>query len=604
MTMSDEREQRRRPAPVRTLSIGALTGVLLFTLLTPVPQAGANHGASGGPAFESTPARGLTGTAVEVSGGGCLLPGTSTPGDGVVVTLVHDGVVSADETVPVDADGSWRGTLTVPDDAAVGTYRLKAVCASPGFEDRDPVTYANRTFTVTGEGPAAPEITTPPFNGGIEPFPEYDGQSTCSPTEKPGMAAFRRLVQANYGGGTLGSVRACNIGGTSEHKEGRAWDWPNNAGSSTDRARVQRLFDWLFATDANCNTYANARRLGIMYIIWNRHMFRMYDTARGWAPYSGSSPHTDHVHFSLTRAGGAGQTSYWTQVYHAPTFRSADRDVQGIDVNPAWQQPAAGDFDGDGRDDLLWYRPGGDDDHVWYSAGDGRFSDTVREVGGNYRPLAGDFNADCVDDVFWYGPGPAADHLWLGTRNRTFRNVDVTVNGTYQPVVGDFNGDRADDVFWYQPGAGSDPVWYGSVYGRFVGRSTQVDGNYQPLAGDFNGDGPDDIFWYGEGATPDSLWRGTRDNRFSAEAADSDYVSDRPLTGDFNADQRTDIFWYGAGAETDAIWLGTANGGFVGNAVTMDGSFAYPAVGDFDGTGRDDVLWHGDPGRRDRLWRY
>ena len=54
------------------------------------------------------------------------------------------------------------------------------------------------------------------------------------------------------------------------------------------------------------NHYARARRLGMMYIIWNRRMFRMYDTARGWAPYSGPSPHTDHVHFSLTRRGGAG----------------------------------------------------------------------------------------------------------------------------------------------------------------------------------------------------------------------------------------------------------------------------------------------------------
>ena len=134
------------------------------------------------------------------------------------------------------------------------------------------------------------------------------------------MASFMRLVQRHYGGGSLGVGRGCGSGGQSEHKEGRAWDWAMNAGSAGDRSRVQALFNWLFATDAQCRSYANARRIGIMYIIWNHRMFRMYDTDRGWAPYSGPSPHTDHVHFSLTRDGGAGRVSYWN-----PTFRRARR---------------------------------------------------------------------------------------------------------------------------------------------------------------------------------------------------------------------------------------------------------------------------------------
>jgi len=55
-----------------------------------------------------------------------------------------------------------------------------------------------------------------------------------------------------------------------------------------------------------------ARRFGIMYIIWNKKMWRAYDPGRGWAAYTGSSPHTDHIHFSFSWDGAYGRTSWWT----------------------------------------------------------------------------------------------------------------------------------------------------------------------------------------------------------------------------------------------------------------------------------------------------
>jgi peptidoglycan hydrolase-like protein with peptidoglycan-binding domain len=57
-----------------------------------------------------------------------------------------------------------------------------------------------------------------------------------------------------------------------------------------------------------------AKRFGINYIIWNRQMWRAYDPARGWAPYYGVSPHTDHIHFSFNWDGAYKRTSWWTGV--------------------------------------------------------------------------------------------------------------------------------------------------------------------------------------------------------------------------------------------------------------------------------------------------
>jgi hypothetical protein len=91
-------------------------------------------------------------------------------------------------------------------------------------------------------------------------------------------------------------------------------DWTRNAALPDQKAQADDFIAWLLATDAYGNAHANARRLGVSYIIWNTQMFRLYDVARGWQPYTGSSPHTDHVHISFTWAGAWARTSFFTGV--------------------------------------------------------------------------------------------------------------------------------------------------------------------------------------------------------------------------------------------------------------------------------------------------
>jgi hypothetical protein len=149
----------------------------------------------------------------------------------------------------------------------------------------------------------------------IEPLAGYQPQITCSPFAKPGVVSLsKRLLRAFPTTRSLGIVRACNIGGTSEHKEGRAFDWGVNAYSVKDRARVARFMHWLMKTDAYGNQYAMARRLGIQYLIWNHKIWGSYSASAGWRKYSGPNPHTDHVHISFTWAGARMKTSFWTGI--------------------------------------------------------------------------------------------------------------------------------------------------------------------------------------------------------------------------------------------------------------------------------------------------
>ncbi|SHG23402.1 hypothetical protein SAMN05444320_107110 [Streptoalloteichus hindustanus] len=153
---------------------------------------------------------------------------------------------------------------------------------------------------------------TPEFGPEIDGYAPNQPYRACDPKARPGVAEFRDLVLATYRDTkNLGIVRACDVGGDSEHKEGRAWDWGVNVNGQEHIAND--LLNWLLSTDRHGNEHALARRWGIMYIIWNRRIWEAYAARAGWTRYPGPSPHTDHVHFSFSWAGARKETTWWKQ---------------------------------------------------------------------------------------------------------------------------------------------------------------------------------------------------------------------------------------------------------------------------------------------------
>lgn len=140
-------------------------------------------------------------------------------------------------------------------------------------------------------------LATPP-----EPFAPVELATGCDRTDKAGVLAFRDFILSTVGGRDLGIDRPCEVGKASEHHEHRAWDWGLLASNPADASRADAVLDWLLAADA-----ANFRRAGLMYLIWNEQIWST--TYREWRPYTGASPHTDHVHFSFGWPGARGETS-------------------------------------------------------------------------------------------------------------------------------------------------------------------------------------------------------------------------------------------------------------------------------------------------------
>ena len=171
------------------------------------------------------------------------------------------------------------------------------------------------TATVFGLMP--PSVADAP----VEAYPRYEPQTRCRPHAKVGTRVLAAWIVATYGGRQGGISRSCAGSSTSEHKEGRALDWSLDARKAGDRARAARLLKSLFATGPTGEPAELARRMGVMYVIWNDTMYAAYEryqpkryrssSCRRLRKCSPTLRHRDHVHVSLTRAGGRGRTSWF-----------------------------------------------------------------------------------------------------------------------------------------------------------------------------------------------------------------------------------------------------------------------------------------------------
>jgi hypothetical protein len=185
------------------------------------------------------------------------------------------------------------------------------------------VAAALTVLAVAGPGSlAAPASAAATYDGPVEDYATYQPQRTCRDTARPGTKELARWIDARYGGGpALASVRPCRSGGVSEHKAGRAIDWMIDVTRKAQRREARLFLRRAFATDRGGNPHALARRMGIMYVIWNDHMWASYDRFDRENYLNPACPslkkcsvtlrHRDHVHFSLSGPGSRGRTSWY-----------------------------------------------------------------------------------------------------------------------------------------------------------------------------------------------------------------------------------------------------------------------------------------------------
>ncbi|MBD7910802.1 FG-GAP-like repeat-containing protein [Clostridium cibarium] len=319
----------------------------------------------------------------------------------------------------------------------------------------------------------------------------------------------------------------------------------------------------------------------------------------------------------------------------------------GYDANKIAERTVSGDFNGDGKEDVAAmydYGNGESRIHVFlstgssfsYPSGYGWWSETGYDAGKlKGRMVAGDFNGDGKDDIagmYDYGNGESRIHVFLSTGSSFsypsaygwWNETGYDANKiTGRMVAGDFNGDGKDDIAgMYDYGNGESRIHvflstgssfsYQSAYGWW--NETGYDANKitgRMVAGDFNGDGKDDIagmYDYGNGESRIHMFLSTGSS-FSYPSAygwwnetgyDANKITDRMVAGDFNGDGKDDIagmYDYGSGESRIHMFLSTGSSFSYPSAYGWWHETGYDAkrvagrmvAGNFNGTGGEDI---------------
>jgi hypothetical protein len=163
-----------------------------------------------------------------------------------------------------------------------------------------------------------------------------------------------------------------------------------------------------------------------------------------------------------------------------------------------WRQVGTGDFNGDGKADILWRDASG---NVAVSLMDGLQVVQSRVVGNrpNNWTIVGtaDFNGDGKSDILWRDTnGDVA--IWLMNGARITQSRAVGNEPTAWTIVGtgDFNGDGKADILWRDP-SGNLTEWF--MNGTHIAQSVAVNNlptNWTPVV-DINDAGSVGIVWTG-----------------------------------------------------------------------------------------------------------
>ncbi|MBK7802312.1 MAG: VCBS repeat-containing protein [Chloracidobacterium sp.] len=240
----------------------------------------------------------------------------------------------------------------------------------------------------------------------------------------------------------------------------------------------------------------------------------------------------------------------------------------------------SGDYDGDGKDDIVVWRPGAATVATYYILNSA--TSTLRQEAfgqtGDDVTVVGDYNGDGKDDLAVYRAGATAgaQSTWYF---RTVANGAVSfvpwgVNGDF-PAPGDYDGNGKAD-FGIQRNAGGGQAGFWILSDANVAQPTVIFGTPTDLIvpGDYDGDGKTDIATVrGVSGAMQWQWRNSSDAAINYRTFGAS-ATDFPVQGDYDGDGKTDVAIWRPTAGANAFWsLGTSS-----NAVT---TFAFGANGDF-----------------------
>ena len=264
------------------------------------------------------------------------------------------------------------------------------------------------------------------------------------------------------------------------------------------------------------------------------------------------------------------------------------------------------DFNADGCSDILWRESGGNVG-IWlmsgiYTATQSALGivDTAWQIAGTSSLVqsTGDFDGDGKADMLWRkSDGTLAMWLMNGTVPKAQAGIGVVDTAWQIAGSGDFDGDGKADILW-RKSDGTVALWLmnGTTPTTQVAFGA-IDTTWQIAGiGDFDGDGKADILWRKSDGTVAMWLMNGITPKAQVVIGSVDTAWQIVGVADFDGDSKADILWRHANGSL-AIWEMNGITPKVQAALgSVDTSWQVVSTGDYDGDGKGDILWRNTDG--------
>jgi predicted extracellular nuclease len=210
----------------------------------------------------------------------------------------------------------------------------------------------------------------------------------------------------------------------------------------------------------------------------------------------------------LWRQQVSGENVAW--LMDGTTLNTGTFTTPGTFSDTGWKIAGANDFNQDEQGDIFWQHAGSGELVVWFMNGtvltSGTFTNPPALSDPRWKVYAtGDFNGDGKPDLVWRHQDSGQIVMWfmdgVNLGSGTLTNPSTLADLGWQIAAsGDFNRDGKADIVWRHGGSGEIAVWYMNgatlLSGTLTTPSALSDTQWRIVgSGDFNLDTKPDILW-------------------------------------------------------------------------------------------------------------